>query len=208
MAKFITPEQIRGARAMLGWSQQELAAKAGLSTGTLNNIERSVQGDPKLSTLKAIQQALAAGGIAFDQSDSGALSICYTPKRDKEQATVLIVDDNPGDRKLFRSWLVRQGSDRLHIIEAENAVEGYEAFARQTPDCIILDFKMYGMNGFQLLAEMKRDHHTLPPIIFVTGSHNIELEREVRAQGIHGYFNKNTLTAEQLFASVQKAMHA
>ncbi|WP_130269211.1 helix-turn-helix domain-containing protein [Phyllobacterium myrsinacearum] len=60
----ITPEQIRGARAMLGLTQAELAALAGLSTTGLNNIERGLA-DPKASTLRAIQTALEAKSVIF-----------------------------------------------------------------------------------------------------------------------------------------------
>ena len=67
----ITPEQIRGARAMLGLTQSELAKLAGLSTTGLNNIEKGTA-DPKASTLKAIQSALTeAGVISIDQNGNG-----------------------------------------------------------------------------------------------------------------------------------------
>ncbi|MCR5943601.1 MULTISPECIES: helix-turn-helix transcriptional regulator [unclassified Brucella] len=70
----ITPEQIRGARAMLGMTQAELAKLAGLSTTGLNNIERG-SADPKASTLSAIQAALEGRGIVFlangDNRDGG-----------------------------------------------------------------------------------------------------------------------------------------
>ncbi|MDR3448619.1 MAG: helix-turn-helix transcriptional regulator [Alphaproteobacteria bacterium] len=67
----IIVEQIRGARAMLGLKQGDLAKKAGISVSTLNNIERGVQTDPKVSTLRAIQHALEQDGIEFSQSDAG-----------------------------------------------------------------------------------------------------------------------------------------
>ncbi|MBQ9350437.1 helix-turn-helix transcriptional regulator [Phyllobacterium sp.] len=60
----ITPEQIRGARAMLGLTQAGLATLAGLSTTGLNNIERGLA-DPKASTLRAIQAALEAKSVIF-----------------------------------------------------------------------------------------------------------------------------------------------
>ncbi|ATN34104.1 transcriptional regulator [Rhizobium sp. ACO-34A] len=60
----ITPEQIRGARAMLGMTQADLAKAAGLSTTGLNNIERGTA-DPKASTLRAVQAALEEAGILF-----------------------------------------------------------------------------------------------------------------------------------------------
>ncbi|GLK68111.1 helix-turn-helix domain-containing protein [Hansschlegelia plantiphila] len=60
----ITPQQIRGARAMLGLTQAALAAAAGLSTTALNNIERGTA-DPKASTLTAIRKALETAGVIF-----------------------------------------------------------------------------------------------------------------------------------------------
>ena len=59
-----TPAQIRAARALLGWTQAELAAKAGISTNALNNIERGAA-DPRLSTVNAIRKALEDAGIEF-----------------------------------------------------------------------------------------------------------------------------------------------
>lgn len=58
----ITPRQIRAARAMLEVKQRDLAAAAGVSLATLNNIERGVA-DPRSSTLAAIERALHAAGV-------------------------------------------------------------------------------------------------------------------------------------------------
>lgn len=65
----ITPEQIRAARAMLNIKQSELAEAAGISLATLNNIERGI-GDPRASTIHAIESALAVGGIECDQDNN------------------------------------------------------------------------------------------------------------------------------------------
>lgn len=67
----IIPVQIRGARAMLGMTQSELAEASGISATALNNIERG-HADPKESTLAAIQAALEAAGVIFiDGADEG-----------------------------------------------------------------------------------------------------------------------------------------
>ena len=52
----ISGKQIRAARAMLGWTQRELAAAAGLSEVSIKNAERGVV-DSRGSTLNAIQRA-------------------------------------------------------------------------------------------------------------------------------------------------------
>lgn len=67
----ITPRQIRAARSLLGWSQQELADKAIVSVNAVNRLERG-QVDSRLSTLAAVQRALTKGGVEFiSQSDRG-----------------------------------------------------------------------------------------------------------------------------------------
>lgn len=67
----LTPQQIRGARAMLGMTQADLAARAGLSATALNNIERGAS-DPRASNLAAIQRALESAGVLFiDENGEG-----------------------------------------------------------------------------------------------------------------------------------------
>jgi DNA-binding XRE family transcriptional regulator len=64
----ISPSQIRGARAMLGLTQSDLAAKAGISKTALIAIETAAS-DPKASTLSAIQSALESAGVEFTNGD-------------------------------------------------------------------------------------------------------------------------------------------
>jgi DNA-binding XRE family transcriptional regulator len=66
----LTPNQIRGARAILGLNQAALAKLAGLSATALNSIE-SGQSDPKVSTMDAIRRALEATGARFENGMVG-----------------------------------------------------------------------------------------------------------------------------------------
>jgi transcriptional regulator with XRE-family HTH domain len=60
----ITPAQIRAARALLGWTQAELAAAAGLGVVAIKSFERG-RSDPRSSTVSKMEQALDAAGIIF-----------------------------------------------------------------------------------------------------------------------------------------------
>lgn len=64
----ITPRQIRAARALLGWSQQELADKAIVSLNAVTRLERG-EVDPRLSTITAVQKALTKAGVEFIPAD-------------------------------------------------------------------------------------------------------------------------------------------
>ncbi len=57
-------EQIKAARALLGWTQEELAAAAGLSKPMINTLERRLA-NPKVDTLAALQRALEKAGVEF-----------------------------------------------------------------------------------------------------------------------------------------------
>ena len=72
--KMISPQQIRGARAMLNLTQADLAERAGLSTTGLNSIERGLS-DPRVSNLTAIQRALEAAGVEFIPENGGGAGV-------------------------------------------------------------------------------------------------------------------------------------
>jgi transcriptional regulator with XRE-family HTH domain len=77
----LMPNQIKSARALLGVRQSELARAAGISLATLNNFERGI-GDPRASTIDAIERALSRGGISFTgdgEYDSVTLHKMYRP---------------------------------------------------------------------------------------------------------------------------------
>jgi transcriptional regulator with XRE-family HTH domain len=62
----VTP-QIRAARGLIGWTQQQLAKATGLSLAAINNLERGI-GAPRVQTLHYVQQALERAGVEFTES--------------------------------------------------------------------------------------------------------------------------------------------
>ena len=191
---------------MLNLSQKQLARKAGVSVATLNNIERGAQTDPKIKTLQAIQLALELNGIEFTSNYQGISVLLKAGKKSQVDATVLIVDDSKEDRTLYKNWLGRSTRKKFRIIEADTAHAGYGAFLEHHPDCIVLDFKMYGTDGFQLLAEMRKERAQLPPIVFVTGLHNDVLKECAEKQGVSAYLNKKNVTREDFYGAIERAL--
>ena len=58
----LTPAQCRAARALLDWTQDELAGRAEVSRGTIRGFE-SGQHALQRSTAAAVRRALEAGGV-------------------------------------------------------------------------------------------------------------------------------------------------
>jgi transcriptional regulator with XRE-family HTH domain len=75
------PEQLRAARALLGWSQTELAKHAGMSLPTVKRVE--TERGPRVSeeARSALQRALALGGIEFIDENGGGPGVRLRKRR-------------------------------------------------------------------------------------------------------------------------------
>jgi transcriptional regulator with XRE-family HTH domain len=65
----LTPPQIRAARALLDWSQEKLAEKAGVSLSTVRDYEKERRGG-EIGGLKSIGRALENEGVVFMSSEN------------------------------------------------------------------------------------------------------------------------------------------
>jgi transcriptional regulator with XRE-family HTH domain len=64
------PEQIRAARALLGWSRPQLAEAAGVHTRTVAAIELRELGGHREATMQKIAAALEAAGVEIRRDGS------------------------------------------------------------------------------------------------------------------------------------------
>lgn len=90
----ISIEQIKAARALLGWTQEELANRAGLSKPAVNTLERRIA-NPKVETMSAIQKAMEEAGVAFTDGPGVKLvsSVIKTEVWEGENALLRLVQD-------------------------------------------------------------------------------------------------------------------
>jgi PAS domain S-box-containing protein len=90
-------------------------------------------------------------------------------------ATVLVVDDRASNRELARVIL---GYGGHRVIEAHEGVEALGLAHAQHPDLILTDVLMPGMDGYQLVRELRAAADTAQtPIVFYTANY---LEAEAR----------------------------
>lgn len=68
LLKMISLSQMRAARALLNWTQEELAKKSGLSLRALNSIERGLA-VPRIDNLRLIQETFERADIEFGEND-------------------------------------------------------------------------------------------------------------------------------------------
>ena len=84
----------------------------------------------------------------------------------KKDHLILIVDDAPANLQVLGSILSEQG---YQIILADNGLQALKSIEKFSPDLILLDVNMPGMNGFETCQRLKELEKTAEtPIIFLT----------------------------------------
>ncbi|MCK6417744.1 MAG: helix-turn-helix domain-containing protein [Alphaproteobacteria bacterium] len=147
----ITVEQIKAARGLLEWSQDDLADAAIISRPALNNLERR-QVKPRLNTLTRIQKALERAGIEF--IDGGV----------RYRKQVLNVQTFEGDTALLRlmqdifETLSETGGENLimGVSEAKFIEHGNERFLKAIE-------KFHRHNIFSKILVQEGDTHFIEP---------------------------------------------
>jgi CheY-like chemotaxis protein len=83
--------------------------------------------------------------------------------------TILLVEDNPGDQKLFEEFIKEEKID-CELIIAASANDSINMIFRHKPDVIIMDINMPGLPGDDFVFLLRGNSATKHiPIIFLTG---------------------------------------
>jgi two-component system KDP operon response regulator KdpE len=75
---------------------------------------------------------------------------------------VLVVDDEPAIRRFLRASLSVQG---YQVTEAENGTQARERIAKEPFDIVVLDLGLPGMDGFDIIREVRTNGSTLPIVV-------------------------------------------
>jgi two-component system phosphate regulon response regulator PhoB len=99
---------------------------------------------------------------------------------------ILIADDDDSVRGLLRATLPEDGYE---VIEARDGNEALELVAQQPPDLLLLDWKMPGRAGAQVLDEVKQSHPDLP-VVVLTAEHQPPHRALAEALGVDVFLTK------------------
>jgi two-component system response regulator RegX3 len=77
------------------------------------------------------------------------------------RARILIIEDEPKIAELIALYLKKEGIETVHAASGE---EGLEQLDQSVPDLVILDINLPGMDGFEVLQEIRR-RESLPVVI-------------------------------------------
>ena len=118
---------------------------------------------------------------------------------------ILIIEDNEKNRKLCRDVLQVKG---YRTIESETAEVGLDLARGQTPDLILMDIQLPGMDGITAMRQLKADAQTKSiPIIAITASAMTNNRTSMLAEGFDGYQTK-PIALKDFLSEVERALAA
>ncbi len=99
---------------------------------------------------------------------------------------ILLIDDNLSFRDAFALYFKDKG---LNVDVCENAINALEQIHKKNYDVAFVDYQLPGMNGIELLKELKKDNPVLE-VIIITGHASLETAVEAGRIGAFDYLSK------------------
>ena len=119
---------------------------------------------------------------------------------DENKKVILAVDDTPENLDVVKGLL----SPHYTVKAAVNGQMALKIAEKQSPDLILLDIRMPGMDGYEVCRQLKADEATAGiPVIFLTGESDVD--SEVAAVGGVGYITK-PIEPDALLARVEDCL--
>ena len=119
---------------------------------------------------------------------------------------LLLIEDEEALAELLRAKLVEAG---FTVILTYDGISGFQLIKKTTPDLVLLDMMIPGMDGFAVLEKMKAEG-LLPatPVLIISNSGQpIEIERAMRL-GVRDYLIKVNFDPHVVVTRVQSILHS
>jgi PAS domain S-box-containing protein len=113
--------------------------------------------------------------------------------------TILVVDDSPEDRELYRRYLLRDRNYSYKFLEASLGRQGLELWQQHQPDAVLLDYRLPDLDGLEFLSRLQSllKQANLPAIV-VTGQGSEAIAVQAMKAGAQDYLVKEQLSPESL----------
>jgi two-component system response regulator AtoC len=103
---------------------------------------------------------------------------------DQDQLKILVIDDDP---KV--PWILSEGLKEFEIVSARDGAEGISAAREQQPQLVLLDIKMPGMDGLEVLSKIK-EQNSSQEVIMLSGHGDTQHIVESIRLGAAEFINK------------------
>jgi two-component system CheB/CheR fusion protein len=195
-------QAITAVHAALGRKVPVVFLTGDIRTSSLHDIEAT--GNIRLlkpvkpdELSRAIQQLLAAAP-AGEEAEAAAPA---APANAGEVATIFVVDDDRALRESMRELLATAG----YRVETFASGEAFLAADRaDAKGCLVVDVRMPGINGFELLARLAGKKNAFPAIL-VTGHGDVAMGVQAMKAGAADFIEKPA-RPEQVIAAIDRAL--
>jgi len=117
------------------------------------------------------------------------------------KSRILVIDDEAAIRDSLRMTLEYEGYE---FIGAATGQEGLALAERETPDLVLLDVKMPGMDGIEVLERLRNMNEALP-VVVVSGHGTISTAVEATKKGAFDFIEK-PFASERVLVSLRNAL--
>lgn len=117
------------------------------------------------------------------------------------KAKILVTDDEKSIRNALREILEFEG---YTVLEAENGESALKSIENEKVDLVMLDIKMKGMDGIEVLSEIKKRQQDLP-VIMISGHGTIKIAVEATKYGAYDFLEKPP-DLNRLLISIRNAL--
>ncbi len=114
---------------------------------------------------------------------------------------VLIVDD---EKTIIESLEGVLSDDGFEVLHAFNGYEALKKIETESPDIVLLDIWMPGMDGIETLKEIKKGYPSLP-VIIITGHGSIESAVDATKSGAYDFLEK-PLSIDRVIVTINNAL--
>jgi len=114
---------------------------------------------------------------------------------------ILAVDDDPGFLQSLANFLELKN---YQVQTVANPYQAIETFKKQEFDCVLLDLKMPGMNGFKIMQKILTMHPDFP-IILISGQGTIPTAIKAIKEGAYDFVEK-PIDGERLLITIKNAL--
>jgi len=120
---------------------------------------------------------------------------------------ILIIDDEPVDREIFKQYLDADRPGEFLYAEAGNGQDGLYRQKEFDPDCILLDLNLPDLDGLKMIRLLHEGRDLLPcAVVMLTGAGNEEVAVEAMKLGVTDYLVKGPASARALSRVVESAV--
>jgi PAS domain S-box-containing protein len=122
--------------------------------------------------------------------------------------TVLIVEDLPVNRELYRYCLLDDASCVYSVLEAESVADGLELCRTRSIDAILLDYALPDGNGLEFLEQLAFQNTQSPSVVMMTGHGDESVAVRAMKLGAEDYLAKHKFTPELLRQAMYSAIES